>query len=242
MSSLPRVFVALDYAVVGDALALASRLDPRDCGLKVGNELFVTGGPAPVVQMVARGFAVFLDLKFHDIPNTVAKACAAATGLGAAMLNVHASGGSAMMLAARRTVNQAAADMQRPPPLLLAVTVLTSLDDEAVREIGGSAHTAASLALHLAKLAKSCGLDGVVCSAQEAPILRAELGPHFKLVTPGIRLMESARDDQARVVTPETAIRNGADYLVIGRPITESSDPVATLASINAKINAQAAG
>jgi orotidine-5'-phosphate decarboxylase len=229
---IPKVFVALDYANPADALALMQRLDPRDCGLKVGNELFVSAGPEPVRRMVERGFAVFLDLKFHDIPNTVASACAAATRLGAAMFNVHASGGRAMMVAAREAVDRAA---QGRPPLVIAVTVLTSLADRDLRDIGHDG-TAADLALNLARLTQSCGLDGVVCSAQEAPTLREALGPRFKLVTPGIRLADAAPDDQARVVTPQTAVRSGADYLVIGRPITQAADPVAALAAINAAI------
>jgi orotidine-5'-phosphate decarboxylase len=230
-SSLPRVFVALDYPTGADALALAQRLDPRTCGLKVGKELFVTAGPEPVRRMIERGFAVFLDLKFHDIPNTVASACAAAARLGVAMLNVHASGGRAMLAAAREAVDRAVA----APPLLIAVTVLTSLTDDDLRDVGYGGDTQA-LAVRLAQLARTCGLDGVVCSAQEAPALRRATGPEFKLVTPGIRLSHSAKDDQARIVTPEAAVRNGADYLVIGRPITQAADPVATLAAINASL------
>ena len=229
-SQLPRIFVALDFANADDALALALRLDPRDCGLKVGKELFVTAGPEPVRRMVERGFAVFLDLKFHDIPHTVASACKAAAKLGVAMLNVHASGGKAMMTAARKAI--AGADAR---PLLIAVTVLTSLDDGDMRDLGVDA-PAQSHALRLARLTQACGLDGVVCSAQEAPALRAACGPAFKLVTPGIRPADAAKDDQARIVTPEAAVRNGADYLVIGRPITQAADPVAVLASINASL------
>ena len=225
--SIPRVFVALDFPNAIDALALVDRLNPRDCGLKVGKELFVTAGPEPVRRMVERGFAVFLDLKFHDIPNTVASACAAAARLGVAMLNVHASGGKPMMTAAREAVERA--DKR---PLLIAVTVLTSLDDGDMRDLGVDA-TAQAQALRLARLTQACGLDGVVCSAQEAPALRAACGPDFKLVTPGIRPADAAKDDQARIVTPVAAVRNGADYLVIGRPITQAADPVATLDSIN---------
>jgi len=235
-SSLPKVFVALDYGNAADALALVQRLDPRQCGLKVGKELFVTAGPEPVRRMVERGFAVFLDLKFHDIPNTVASACAAAARLGVAMVNVHASGGRAMLAAAREAVDRAIAR----PPLLIAVTVLTSLTDGDLADIGYSASTQ-DIALCLARLTRACGLDGVVCSAQEAPALRSGLGPGFKLVTPGIRLADSVKDDQARVVTPEAAVRNGADYLVIGRPITQAADPVATLAAINASLAKAAA-
>ena len=229
---LPRVFVALDFSNAVDALALVDRLDPRDCGLKVGKELFVTAGPDLVRDLVGRGFAVFLDLKFHDIPNTVAGACAAATRLGVAMLNVHAGGGRAMLAAARDAVDRSATNAR---PLLIAVTVLTSLDDADMRELGIHA-TAQAHALRLAKLAQACGLDGVVCSAQEAVALREACGAGFKLVTPGIRPADAAKDDQARIVTPEAAIRGGADYLVIGRPVTQAADPVATLATINASL------
>jgi orotidine-5'-phosphate decarboxylase len=229
-AQLPRVFVALDFPNASDAIALVDRLDPRDCGLKVGKELFVTAGPDPVRRMVDRGFAVFLDLKFHDIPNTVAGACAAAARLGVAMLDVHAGGGRAMMTAAREAIERASVR-----PLLIAVTVLTSLDDRDMGDLG-IASTAQAHALRLAALTQACGLDGVVCSAQEAPALRAACGPAFKLVTPGIRPADAAKDDQARIVTPVAAVRNGADYLVIGRPITQAADPVATLASINASL------
>jgi len=232
MTDLPRIFVALDFANAADALALTYRLDPSQCGLKVGKELFVTAGPEPVRKMIDAGFALFLDLKFHDIPNTVASACAAATRLGVAMLNVHASGGRAMLTAAREAVDRSAPGRS---PLLIAVTVLTSLSDADVREVG-FAHDAATLTVELATLAQSCGLDGVVCSAQEAPALRRATDRSFKLVTPGIRLADAAQDDQARIATPESAIRDGADYLVIGRPITQARDPVATLAAINASI------
>jgi orotidine-5'-phosphate decarboxylase len=231
---LPRVFVALDFPNAVDALSLVDRLSPRDCGLKVGKELFVTAGPDPVRRMVERGFAVFLDLKFHDIPNTVASACTAATRLGVAMLNVHAGGGRAMMTAAREAIERAGAR-----PLLIAVTVLTSLDDRDMGELGIGT-TAQAHALRLAQLTQACGLDGVVCSAQEAPALRAACGPGFKLVTPGIRPADAAKDDQARIVTPVAAVRNGADYLVIGRPITQAADPVATLSSINASLQGMA--
>ena len=229
---LPRVFVALDFSNAVDALALVDRLDPRDCGLKVGKELFVTAGPDLARDLVGRGFAVFLDLKFHDIPNTVAGACAAATRLGVAMLNVHAGGGPAMLAAARDAVDRSATNAR---PLLIAVTVLTSLDDADMRELGIHG-TAQAHALRLAKLAQGCGLDGVVCSAQEAVALREACGAGFKLVTPGIRPADAAKDDQARIVTPEAAIRGGADYLVIGRPVTQAADPVATLATINASL------
>jgi orotidine-5'-phosphate decarboxylase len=227
----PRIVVALDFPESADALALARRLDPARCALKVGKELFVTAGPQPVRDMVARGFNVFLDLKFHDIPNTVAQACAAATALGVWMINVHAAGGRAMMTAARAATLDAARAVGRAPPKLIAVTVLTSLDDASLAETGVAAGTA-DQALRLARLAHACGLDGVVCSAQEAPMLRAALRPPFLLVTPGIRPAGSERDDQARIVTPAAAFANGADYLVIGRPITRAADPHSALDAI----------
>ena len=228
----PPVIVALDFANPMRALALADRLDPARCALKVGKEMFVVAGPEPVRWMVARGFKVFLDLKFHDIPNTVAQACAAATRLGVWMLNVHAAGGRAMLEAAREAVRSTAAQAQMPQPLLIAVTVLTSLDEPALRATGIDADPA-SHAQRLAALAHSCGLDGVVCSAREAPALRSAFGPELALVTPGIRPAGSRADDQSRIVTPEEAVRNGADYLVIGRPITSADDPLAALSAIN---------
>ena len=231
----PKVIVALDFANPMHALALADKLDPRQCALKVGKEMFVVAGPEPVRWMLERGFNVFLDLKFHDIPNTVAQACAAATRLGVWMLNVHAAGGRAMLTAARDSVNSTAAARTAKPPLLIAVTVLTSLADADLRE-QGLTNTAAAQAVKLARMTSECGLDGVVCSAVEAPALRAALGPAFKLVTPGIRPAGAAKDDQSRIITPAAAIANGADYLVVGRPITQAGDPVATLADINASI------
>jgi len=230
-----KVIVALDFANPMRALALADRLDPQACALKVGKEMFVVAGPEPVRWMVQRGFRVFLDLKFHDIPNTVAQACAAATRLGVWMLNVHAAGGSAMLEAARDAVAATAAEQGGARPLLVAVTVLTSLDEADLRAVGLEG-TPASAAGRLARLARNAGLDGVVCSAQEAPALRSACGRDFLLVTPGIRPAGSACDDQARIVTPAAAIANGADYLVIGRPVTQAPDPLAALAAINASL------
>jgi len=235
----PRVIVALDFANPMHALALADRLDPAACALKVGKEMFVVAGPEPVRWMIARGFRVFLDLKFHDIPNTVAQACAAATRLGVWMLNVHAAGGAAMLAAARAAVDAAAVEEQRPKPMLIAVAVLTSLGDADLRDTGIEGD-ATQQALRLARLTAANGLDGVVCSAREAPSLRSALGPRFKLITPGIRPAGSARDDQSRIITPQAAIANGADYLVVGRPITQAPDPVAALAAINAALGAAA--
>lgn len=231
----PKVIVALDYADPAPALALVDRLEPRECALKVGKELFVAGGPEPVRRMIDRGFRVFLDLKFHDIPSTVAGACAAATRLGVWMLNVHAAGGRAMLLAARQGVTRAAEASGAPKPLLLAVTVLTSLGARDLEEVGLGA-SPETVALRLARLALDCGLDGVVCSAVEAPALRRALGANAKLVTPGIRPEGAGTDDQARVATPAAAIANGADYLVIGRAITHAADPRAALERINASI------
>jgi orotidine-5'-phosphate decarboxylase len=233
----PRIIVALDFADPGDAIALVDRLDPSACALKVGKELFVMAGPEPVRRMIDRGFRVFLDLKFHDIPNTVAQACAAATRLGVWMLNVHAAGGRAMLAAARGAVARAAAERNASRPWLIAVTVLTSLDGRDLEEIG-FAEAPEALALRLARLAADCGLDGVVCSALEAPELRRTLGARFKLVTPGIRPGGTAADDQSRIATPEAAVANGADYLVIGRAITRAADPPAELARINATLGA----
>ncbi|HEX8011628.1 MAG TPA: orotidine-5'-phosphate decarboxylase [Casimicrobiaceae bacterium] len=231
----PKVIVALDFADPRSVSALVDRLDPESCALKVGKELFVGAGPEPIRAMIARGFRVFLDLKFHDIPNTVAHACAAATRLGVWMLDVHAAGGRAMLTAARDAVARTAAERSAPRPWLIAVTVLTSLDGAALREIGFT-DAPEALALRLARLSADCGLDGVVCSAVEAPMLRRALGTRFKLVTPGIRPGGAGPDDQARVLTPEAAIADGADYLVIGRPITQAADPPAALARINATL------
>jgi orotidine-5'-phosphate decarboxylase len=194
--------------------------------VKVGKELFVAAGPAVVDALQSRGFEVFLDLKFHDIPNTVAGACRAAARLGVWMLNVHASGGEAMMRAARDAVAIASR-----PPILIAVTILTSLSDADLGAVGYGGTVIANVD-RLARLAAASGLDGVVCSAQEAAALRTALGGQFTLVTPGIRLPGAARDDQARVLTPAEAVRQGAHYLVIGRPITQAPDPVAALLSI----------
>jgi len=221
-----RVIVALDFPDAGAALAAAARLDPSLCRVKVGKELFVSAGPAVVAQLHERGFEVFLDLKFHDIPNTVAGACRAAARLGVWMVNVHASGGAAMMRAAREAVAAFAR-----PPLLIGVTILTSLSDAELGEVG-LAGTAAENVERLARLAAASGLDGVVCSAEEASLLRGALGAGFVTVTPGIRLAGEARGDQSRVVTPGEAVRRGAHYLVIGRPVTQSPDPAATLQEI----------
>ncbi len=225
-----KIIVALDFPDAASALALVSRLDPALCRLKVGKELFTVAGPELVRELVAHGFEVFLDLKFHDIPNTVAAACRAAAGLGVWMLNVHAAGGRRMMEAAR----EALADLPHPP-LLIAVTVLTSMSGEDLAEVGVTTAPADQV-LRLARLAQSCQLDGVVCSAQEAALLRASLGTDFRLVTPGIRPAGADSADQRRVMTPVEALKAGATDLVIGRPITGAVDPLAALQQIRSDI------
>ena len=232
-----KIIVALDYANAASALQLVNQLDPSLCKLKVGKELFTATGPQLVEKLVSKNFNVFLDLKFHDIPNTVAKACEAASNLGVWMLNVHASGGSAMMQAALEGVLKT-----NHKPYLIAVTVLTSMNQGSLTEIG-VANTLENQVLKLAKLTQQAGLHGVVCSAQEAQMLRAQLGDDFCLVTPGIRpALENSqinlqvnRDDQARVVTPADALNNGASYLVIGRPITQADNPLKALETIAAE-------
>ncbi len=227
----PRVIVALDFPDGAQAWDFVTRLQPGSCRLKVGKELFTREGPSLVRRLAERRFDVFLDLKFHDIPNTVAHACEAAAALGVWMVNVHASGGSKMMLAAREALDQA----EGRRPLLIAVTVLTSMGSEDLRELGLDIEPQEQVS-RLAALAKTSGLDGVVCSPREAAVLRAQMGPNFRLVTPGVRPQGASMDDQTRVLTPGDAIRSGADYLVIGRPITRAPDPVAALAAVNADI------
>lgn len=226
----PRVIVALDYATAEDALAFAQRVTPAQCRLKVGLELYTAAGPRVVAALVERGFDVFLDLKYHDIPNTVAQACARAAALGVWMLNVHALGGRRMLEAAREAVDRAAR-----PPRLIAVTILTSHSADDLRGIG-LADVPGAEALRLAELARSSGLDGVVCSPQEAGGMRARFGGDFLLVTPGVRPAGAALDDQRRVMTPAEALSAGSDYLVVGRPITGAADPVVALAAINREL------
>jgi orotidine-5'-phosphate decarboxylase len=228
-----KIIVALDYDNQSEALALVKQLDPALCKLKVGKELFTAAGPQLVEVLVSANFAVFLDLKFHDIPSTVAKACKAATQLGVWMLNVHASGGSAMMQAARDAVDSISLDAQEKP-LLIAVTVLTSMDASTLSQVGVNVPLEQHV-LNLAKLTHQANLDGIVCSANEAGFIRKELGHDFCLVTPGIRPLNSKSDDQSRIVTPTNALLNGASYLVIGRPITQSKSPLKTLESIYAE-------
>lgn len=224
------LIVALDFSSAADALAMAARLDPAACRVKVGKELFTRAGPAVVEALQAHGFEVFLDLKFHDIPNTVAGACRAAAELGVWMVNVHASGGRRMMQAAA----EAMAHVQHRP-LLTAVTVLTSMEQSDLADIGLDIEPVQQVR-RLARLATDSGLDGVVCSAQEAAILRAIVPAGFCLVTPGIRLADAASDDQRRIATPATAIADGVDYLVMGRPVTQAADPAAVVARVNQEI------
>lgn len=229
----PKVIVALDYDNDAAALDFVSRIDPSTCNLKVGKELFTVAGPQFVSKLVALGFRVFLDLKFHDIPNTTAHAVRAAASLGVWMVDVHASGGRIMMEAVVNELEKLPANMQRP--LVIGVTVLTSMDQAQMQEIGLTC-TPQEQVLRLAKLAQSAGLNGVVSSAQEAAMIKKELGPFFINVTPGIRPSGSDLGDQKRVMTPAQAIAAGADYLVIGRPITKAADPCAVLKSINHEI------
>ena len=226
----PRIIVALDFADAGTALAFAELVSPAQCRLKVGMELFTAAGPGVVTNLVARGFDVFLDLKYHDIPTTVARACAQAAGLGVWMLNVHTLGGGKMLQAARASI-----DRLTPRPLLIGVTLLTSHGNDDIAELGFG--QGAELQVErLAGLARVSGLDGVVCSPREAAVLRRRFGKEFLLVTPGVRPAGSDTDDQQRTRTPAEAIADGADYLVIGRPITRAPNPMAALEAINREI------
>ena len=222
------IVVALDFDNKFNALQLIDKLDPSMCRLKVGKEMFTLFGPQLVKEIHDRGFDLFLDLKFHDIPNTVAKAVTAAAEMGVWMVNVHASGGLAMMEAARRALLPYGDNA----PLLIAVTVLTSMSDDELKLIG-VAGSAEDQVRRLARLTQKAGLDGVVCSARESSMLKAELGADFKLVTPGIRPAGSDAGDQKRIMTPAEAMAAGSDYLVIGRPITQAADPLATLQAIH---------
>jgi len=223
----PKIIVALDYADAKSALNLVEQLNPALCRIKVGKELFTAAGPQLVETLVKKDFGVFLDLKFHDIPNTVAKACEAASHLGVWMLNVHASGGLAMMQAAKEGVLKSGHN-----PLLIAVTVLTSMDQVTLNQVGVPGKLQEQV-LNLATLTKQAGLDGVVCSALEAIDLRNALGNEFLLVTPGIRPANTELNDQTRVMTPALALSFGASYLVIGRPITQAPNPLEALEKIH---------
>ncbi|BDH33654.1 orotidine-5'-phosphate decarboxylase [Escherichia coli] len=229
------VVVALDYHNRDAAMAFVDKIDPRDCRLKVGKEMFTLFGPQFVSELQQRGFDIFLDLKFHDIPNTAAHAVAAAADLGVWMVNVHASGGARMMAAAR----EALVPFGKDAPLLIAVTVLTSMEASDLADLGVTL-SPADYAERLAALTQKCGLDGVVCSAQEAVCFKQVFGQEFKLVTPGIRPQGSDAGDQRRIMTPEQALSAGVDYMVIGRPVTQSVDPAQTLKAINASLQRSA--
>ena len=228
----PKIVVALDFEQRSQAQSFVDKLDPQLCRLKIGKEMFTHFGPDFVKSLVSQNYDVFLDLKFHDIPNTVAGAVKAAVDLGVWMVNVHASGGSQMMIKAKDALNQYGNDA----PLLIAVTVLTSMSESDLRGLGIN-KTPAEQVNFLANLTKDSGLDGVVCSAMEAEQLKLSLGKEFKLITPGIRPAGSSQDDQQRIMTPEQAISVGVDYLVIGRPITKAVDPQLVLQQINASIS-----
>jgi len=226
----PRIIVALDFPSADEAINVVSSLDPSMCRVKVGKELFTRSGPSLVEQLLKRGFEVFLDLKFHDIPNTVAQACRAAAELGVWMINVHALGGRRMMEAAREAI-----DSTSHKPLLIGVTILTSLGKEDLLEVGLPADPEENV-LRLARLAESSGLDGVVCSAKEVSVLRENVRKDFCLVTPGVRPAGASIGDQKRIMTPEKAMESGSSYLVIGRPITQAENPRAELEKINSVI------
>ncbi|WP_211679440.1 MULTISPECIES: orotidine-5'-phosphate decarboxylase [unclassified Moritella] len=223
-----KVVVALDYADEASALNFVDKINPSQCRLKVGKEMFTLFGPEFVRKLVARDFDVFLDLKFHDIPNTVAKAVAAAAELGVWMVNVHACGGQRMMEAAKAAL----VPYGDKAPILIAVTVLTSMEQEDLAQMGVNI-TPAEQVIRLATLTHKSGLDGVVCSSQEASMLKKELGDSFLLITPGIRPAGSAAGDQRRIMTPVEAVTAGSDYLVIGRPITQAESPMQVLTDIN---------
>lgn len=237
------IIVALDFDNKQEALELVEQLDPNHCRLKVGKEMFTAFGAEWVTLLIDKGFDVFLDLKFHDIPNTVAKACVAAAKLGVWMVNVHATGGREMMQAAQKaldeyylTQKQLAlandSNVEVRKTLLIAVTILTSMNEKTFEELGYQRSLPEQVS-HLAKIAQESGLDGVVCSAKEASQLTQQLGKAFLLVTPGIRPANSSSDDQNRIMTPESAVLAGSSYLVIGRPITQASDPLKSLCDIS---------
>ena len=225
------IIVALDYPDEGSALAMAARLDPGQCRVKVGKELFTRSGPQILEKLHARGFEVFLDLKFHDIPNTAANAVAVAADLGVWMVNVHASGGQRMMEACAEKLSGF-----RQRPWLIGVTVLTSMQAEDLKQLGLNVSPLEQV-MRLAQLTQASGLDGVVCSSHEVSELKSALGKDFQLVTPGIRPVFAAKGDQRRVMSPKEAIDAGSDFLVIGRPITQAKDPLEALGSIIQELN-----
>ena len=231
MAKKTDIFVAIDTQSLDNAKKLVNQLSNGHCGIKIGKELFTSCGPEIVQWVKDEGFKVFLDLKFHDIPNTVAKAVTAAAKMGVWMVNVHASGGYEMMHKAKLALEE----FGDRAPILIAVTVLTSMDEPELKRLGINKSPQEQV-IYLAKLAKEAGLDGVVCSAQEANVLKAELGEHFKLVTPGIRPEGSEAGDQKRIMTPKQAIEAGSDYLVVGRPITKAANPVKALQDVNESI------
>ncbi|MCK5813144.1 MAG: orotidine-5'-phosphate decarboxylase [Cocleimonas sp.] len=226
-----KLIIALDFSSADIAMQFVDQLSPSDCKLKVGFELFVSAGPEMVRKLTNKGFDIFLDLKFHDIPNTVASVCKAAAKLDVWMMNVHASGGIEMM----HKASEALGNFESPPKLI-AVSVLTSMTDKQLQQTGVNALAKDQVA-HLATLAKEAGLDGMVCSAREANLLRQLMGEDFLLVTPGIRPTGSDRGDQSRIMTPADAIRAGVDYIVVGRPITQASKPLEVIAMINAELS-----
>ena len=237
--------IALDVPSLDAADSLLGRLDGTLTGCKIGSQLFTAAGPAAIETARKRGFRVFLDLKFHDIPNTVGLAVREATRLGVFMLNIHASGGLAMARAAAEAATKAAGDFAIPRPLCLGVTVLTSLDRRALQREVGVPTSVESHVLHLAALAREAGLDGCVASPREISALRLAMGPRWVIVTPGIRWEKAAEapgasrpDDQVRVATPRRALAAGANYLVVGRPISAASDPAKAAAAIVAELSA----
>lgn len=230
VKSNPRVIVALDFPGAKEAINVVNTLNPSLCRVKVGKELFTRAGPSLVEELQKKGFEVFLDLKFHDIPNTVAQACRAAAELGVWMVNVHTLGGRRMMEAAREAI-----DGSSYKPLLIGVTILTSMGGDDLREVGLPADPQENV-LRLAQLAENAGLDGVVCSAMEVTMLRENVRQGFCLVTPGVRPAGASTDDQNRIMTPEEAVKAGSSYLVIGRPITQAQNPEAELEKINSVI------
>jgi orotidine-5'-phosphate decarboxylase len=227
-----KLIVALDFDNKNEAMDLIDQLDPSLCSLKIGSELFTLWGPTFVSQVIKQGFKVFLDLKFHDIPHTVARACKAGADLGVWMLNVHASGGLEMMQAAINALEPYGKDR----PILIGVTVLTSFNQSELNRIG-LIKSVLQQVCDLASLTKQAGLDGVVCSAYEVKIIKQLCGPNFLTITPGIRPPTSAADDQSRIMTPKQAIEEGSDYLVVGRPITRSSNPIDVVHAITHDIN-----
>tara|TARA_B110000444_G_scaffold70694_1_gene66432 strand:+ start:571 stop:1254 length:684 start_codon:yes stop_codon:yes gene_type:complete len=223
-----RVIIPLDLEYSA-AIDMASNFDPSNCRLKIGSQLFTSSGPKIIKELDSKGFEIFLDLKFHDIPNTVYEAVRSAADLGVWMINVHASGGKNMLEASKNAL----IDFDEPP-LLIAVTLLTSLSENSIQEIG--LNNLSEQVLRLAKLSHECELDGVVCASSDTVIIKQEFGKEFITVTPGIRPDQSNLNDQSRVSTPSEAVKNGSDFLVIGRPITESDDPAGALKDIYKQI------